>query len=42
VAHYRLLAKRHAAPRLKPPFNDEARRQAGFSEVELAYLLTES
>jgi uncharacterized ferritin-like protein (DUF455 family) len=42
VAHYRLLAKRHAAPRLRPPFNDEARRQAGFSEVELAYLLTES
>ncbi|MGB4061186.1 MAG: ferritin-like domain-containing protein [Burkholderiaceae bacterium] len=42
VAHYRLLAKRHDAPRLRPPFNDEARRQAGFSEVELAYLLTES
>ena len=40
VAHYRELARQHAAPRLKPPFNDEARRQAGFSEVELAYLLT--
>jgi uncharacterized ferritin-like protein (DUF455 family) len=38
VAHYRMLAKRHAAPRLKPPFNDEARRQAGFTEVELACL----
>ena len=42
VAHYRLLAQTHTAPRLKPPFNDEARRQAGFSEVEMAYLLTES
>jgi uncharacterized ferritin-like protein (DUF455 family) len=40
VAHYRLLARRHAAPRLKPPFNGDARRQAGFSETELAYLLT--
>jgi len=40
VAHYRQLAKTHAAPRLKPPFNDDARRRAGFTEVELAYLLT--
>ena len=40
VAHYRQLAKTHAAPRLKPPFNDEARRRAGFTETELAYLLT--
>jgi uncharacterized ferritin-like protein (DUF455 family) len=40
VAHYRQLAKAHAAPRLKPPFNDEARRRAGFTELELAYLLT--
>jgi len=42
VPHYRMLAQRHAAPRLKPPFNREARRRAGFSEVELAYLLTEN
>lgn len=40
VAHYRLLAREHAAPRLRPPFNDEARKQAGFTEDELAYLLS--
>jgi uncharacterized ferritin-like protein (DUF455 family) len=38
LAHYRLLARRHQAPRLKPPFNTEARRRAGFSEAELAFL----
>ncbi len=35
LAHYRLLARQHAAPRLKPPFNDAARRAAGFSQPEL-------
>jgi len=35
LAHYRLLARQHAAPRLKPPFNDVARRAAGFSQPEL-------
>jgi len=40
LAHYRALARQHAAPRLRPPFNDQARRQAGFTEDELAYLLT--
>jgi uncharacterized ferritin-like protein (DUF455 family) len=40
VAHYRVLARDHAAPRLRPPFNDEARKQAGFTEDELAYLLS--
>ena len=35
VAHYRVLARTHHAPRLKPPFNDEARRAAGFSQQEL-------
>jgi uncharacterized ferritin-like protein (DUF455 family) len=34
-AHYRLLAARHGAPRLKPPFNLAARRAAGFSTGEL-------
>jgi uncharacterized ferritin-like protein (DUF455 family) len=38
LAHYRLLARQHAAPRLKPPFNDAARRAAGFTETELADL----
>lgn len=38
VAHYRHLARLHAAPRLRGPFNLEARRAAGFSDVELAEL----
>ena len=40
VEHYRHLATLHQAPKLKPPFNEVARRRAGFSEVELAFLLT--
>jgi uncharacterized ferritin-like protein (DUF455 family) len=39
IAHYRVLVRRHEAPRLRPPFNEEARRQAGFSTEELDYLL---
>ncbi len=39
VAHYRVLAARHDAPKLYPPFNDAARRLAGFSDEELALLL---
>lgn len=35
LAHYRRLAREHSAPRLKPPFNEPARRAAGFSEAEL-------
>ena len=35
VAHYRVLARTHAAPRLKPPFNEQARRAAGFSQAEM-------
>jgi len=38
VAHYGSLARQYDAPRLHPPFNDEARRRAGFSEDELALL----
>jgi len=38
VAQYRQLARTHAAPRLKPPYNLEARRAAGFSDTELANL----
>jgi uncharacterized ferritin-like protein (DUF455 family) len=38
LAHYRALARQHNAPRLKPPFNDAARRAAGFSEPELQAL----
>ncbi len=35
IAHYEVLARRHDAPRLKPPFNLPARRAAGFAEAEL-------
>ncbi|MDR7095735.1 ferritin-like domain-containing protein [Hydrogenophaga laconesensis] len=38
LSHYRRLAREHAAPRLKPPFNDAARLAAGFSPSELAEL----
>ncbi|SER42247.1 ferritin-like domain-containing protein [Giesbergeria anulus] len=37
--HYTALVQRYEAPRPKPPFNAAARRQAGFTEVELAWLL---
>jgi uncharacterized ferritin-like protein (DUF455 family) len=36
IATYDALAAHHKAPVLKGPFNIEARRQAGFSEAELA------
>lgn len=39
AAHYVGLAQRYEAPRLRPPFNQEARRRAGFSQQELDYLL---
>jgi uncharacterized ferritin-like protein (DUF455 family) len=38
VAHYQTLVHRHAAPRPKPPFNTQARRAAGFSDAEMAWL----
>lgn len=38
LAHYRHLARQHAAPRLKPPFNEDARQRAGFTAEEIAYL----
>ena len=39
VGHYRVLVRRHAAPRLRPPFNEAARRAAGFTQAELDFLL---
>jgi uncharacterized ferritin-like protein (DUF455 family) len=33
---FRRVARRHEAPRLKPPLNFEARKRAGFSSVELS------
>ncbi|MGE4339455.1 MAG: ferritin-like domain-containing protein [Pigmentiphaga sp.] len=41
VAAYAELARRYQAPRLKGPFNIEARRTAGFSENELRALQAE-
>ncbi|MBP7566656.1 MAG: ferritin-like domain-containing protein [Burkholderiaceae bacterium] len=38
VAHYAFLTRRYEAPRLKPPFNTEARRRAGFSQAEIDWL----
>ena len=38
VAHYRVLARRHAAPRLRPPFNEAARKAAGFSTRDMQEL----
>ena len=38
VPLYRQLARRYEAPRLRPPFNEEARRAAGFSDDEIAWL----
>jgi uncharacterized ferritin-like protein (DUF455 family) len=38
VATFAALAKAYGAPRLKGPFNLEARRAAGFDESELALL----
>lgn len=38
VSHYGVLTERHHAPRLRPPFNDAARRAAGFTGPEIAAL----
>jgi uncharacterized ferritin-like protein (DUF455 family) len=35
VAHYRVLYRLHDAPRLRAPFNLEARALAGFTDEEL-------
>lgn len=39
LAHYPLLVARYCAPRLHPPFNEEARRRAGFTPEEMAWLM---
>lgn len=36
--HFALLMQRHAAPRPRPPFNEAARRAAGFSDAEIQAL----
>jgi len=42
VATFEALRQQYQAPKLRPPFNMEARKQAGFSEIELAYLSGDS
>ena len=39
VSLYGELVKRYDAPKLRPPFNEAARKRAGFTETELSYLL---
>ncbi len=39
VSLYGELVHRYEAPKLRPPFNEEARKRAGFTETELSYLL---
>lgn len=41
LQHYPALVNEHAAPRLKPPFNHEARLRAGFTPSELDWLLAQ-
>ncbi|MET0540538.1 MAG: ferritin-like domain-containing protein [Variovorax sp.] len=38
IAHYRVLYRRYEAPRLRPPFNLDARSRAGFTDDELGAL----
>ena len=38
LAHYPVLAERHEAPKIRPPFNVGARAAAGFTAEEIAFL----
>jgi uncharacterized ferritin-like protein (DUF455 family) len=38
VAIYPALLARHGAPRLKGPYNFDARRAAGFTDAEIDFL----
>jgi uncharacterized ferritin-like protein (DUF455 family) len=38
IAIYPQLVQRYAAPKLYPPFNEDARRRAGFTQAELDWL----
>lgn len=42
LTHYPDLVDRYAAPRLKPPFNQSARAQAGFTQAEMDWLKAQS
>jgi uncharacterized ferritin-like protein (DUF455 family) len=39
VAHFKQLMQQYDAPQLRPPFNEVARRAAGFSDAEMRELL---
>ncbi len=39
IAHFRQLCEQHAAPRVRAPINEEARRLAGFTNEEMSILL---
>jgi uncharacterized ferritin-like protein (DUF455 family) len=41
VTLYPALVQQYQAPRLKPPYNVEARRKAGFTDAEMRFLLGE-
>ena len=41
VSLYPQLVKQYDAPRMRPPFNEAARKAAGFTEEEMAFLLGE-
>ncbi len=42
VMHFRQLCLQHAAPRVRAPINEEARRMAGFTDDEITELLLNS
>ena len=42
VVHFRALCEQHAAPRVRAPINEEARRLAGFRDDEISELLLNS
>uniref|UniRef100_UPI000A50BEDF DUF455 family protein n=1 Tax=Shigella flexneri TaxID=623 RepID=UPI000A50BEDF len=42
LVHYRRLYREHQAPRLKPPFNMDARSRAGFTPDELEGLAADA
>jgi uncharacterized ferritin-like protein (DUF455 family) len=42
VAHFKALISHYQAPRMRPPFNEAARRKAGFSDDELVALALQS
>jgi uncharacterized ferritin-like protein (DUF455 family) len=41
ISLYPQLVKQYDAPRMRPPFNEAARKAAGFTEEEMAFLLGE-